>query len=269
MENHLPAVPASTSPPIIAGIQIRQDECGRYCLNDLHKAAGGESRHQPANWLRLDTTKELTHEVDSSDLRNLGNTGSCAIPGIPGIESKQGIGTFVCKQLVYAYAMWISPKFHLKVIDAYDAIVTAPPVDPYAILQDPAAMRGLLLGYTEKVLELEHKVVELSPKADVADRISRSTDYVTITDAAKVLQVRPKWFSRWLRVNKWVYQRPGNRSMIPYQEKIVAGYMDLKYVLVPSESDQNRTFPQAIFMPKGITRLAAMFAKGIPEVEYA
>jgi hypothetical protein len=106
---------------VIAGTAIRKDDAGRYCLNDLHRAAGGEKRHRPAYWLENAQTKELIAEI--------------SIAGIPAIESKQGLGTHVVKELVYAYAMWISAAFHLKVIRAYDAMVAAPP--PVLNLRDP------------------------------------------------------------------------------------------------------------------------------------
>jgi hypothetical protein len=104
----------------IDNVEIRQDAEGRYCLNDLHRAAGGEKRHQPSDWFRLTQTQDLVVEVEKS------------IPGIPGIQSKQGLGTFVVKELVYAYAMWISPAFHLKVIRTFDA--ARRPMSPAEIL---------------------------------------------------------------------------------------------------------------------------------------
>jgi hypothetical protein len=106
----------------ISGTEIRQDADNRYCLNDLHKAAGGNPKHRPNYWLENQRTKELIAEIE--------------IAGIPAIQAKQGLGTYVCKELVYDYAMWISPAFSLLVIRAYDALVTgAVPPGPINLAQ--------------------------------------------------------------------------------------------------------------------------------------
>ncbi|HCM7852091.1 TPA: KilA-N domain-containing protein [Klebsiella pneumoniae] len=102
---------------IVADVAVRQDDQGRYCLNDLHKAAGGDDRHKPANFTRLAETKALFAE-----LVNCSDVSSYTVP-LSSVGGRYG-GTFVVKELVYAYAMWISPAFHLKVIRAYDELQT-------------------------------------------------------------------------------------------------------------------------------------------------
>ena len=100
---------------IISHHAIRQDAEGRFCLNDLHKAAGGEQKHRPKYWLKNQQTQEVIAELSKG--------------GIPPIFVKQGLGTFVVKELVYLYAMWISPAFMLQVIRAYDALIMQTPLD--------------------------------------------------------------------------------------------------------------------------------------------
>lgn len=129
---------------VIANTQIRRDPSGRYCLNDLHQASGGSKRHQPSNWLRSDQAQELILELtkseegflkseeappaNSSELRGW-SRNSCSDP-FETVNDGFANGTYAVKELVYAYAMWISPKFHLAVIRAYDELVTGrvPPV---------------------------------------------------------------------------------------------------------------------------------------------
>lgn len=109
----------NNQPLVIGEFSVRQDEDGRYCLNNLHKASGELDKHKPPFWLRNEQTKELIGELQKCN------------SGYPSIDSPVNVirgggakhGTYVVKELVYAYAMWISAKFHLMVIRAYDAMV--------------------------------------------------------------------------------------------------------------------------------------------------
>lgn len=89
-----------------------------YSLNDLHRASGGKSKHKPSNFLRLDTTKEMVKALESeyhfSDMRS-------AVKVINGGDDR---GTYVCKELVYSYAMWVSAVFQIAVIRAFDSFVS-------------------------------------------------------------------------------------------------------------------------------------------------
>lgn len=48
---------------IIADVVVRQDTKGRYSLNDLHRAAGGENRHRPKYWMENSQTQALIDEI--------------------------------------------------------------------------------------------------------------------------------------------------------------------------------------------------------------
>ena len=92
---------------IIGNKKVRMVD-GLYCLNDLHKASGSESKNKPALYLTNKKTKDYLQTV--------------GIPTVT-VEGRNG-GTYAHKKVVYDYAMWISPVFKDDVIEAYDALVT-------------------------------------------------------------------------------------------------------------------------------------------------
>ena len=91
---------------IIGTSPIRQLD-DLYSLNDLHVASGSAEKDRPSHFLRNDQTKALVSELE--------NVQICAFKILQGRNG----GTYACKELVIAYAAWISPAFHLKVIRVF------------------------------------------------------------------------------------------------------------------------------------------------------
>jgi phage regulator Rha-like protein len=90
-----------------------------------------------------------------------------------------------------------SVPLRARIIDRWQELEAQATVvrDPMEVLRDPVSMRTLLLGYTEKVLALEHQVGELTPKAEALDLFVTASDgSFCLPDAAKALQVPPRKF---------------------------------------------------------------------------
>ena len=87
-----------------------------YSLTDLHRASGGEQKHKPVLFLSNQQTKELILEIERESEVGIPTSAVKTVRGGSDI-SKQG--TYACEELMLAYAMWISPKFHLIVLRAF------------------------------------------------------------------------------------------------------------------------------------------------------
>lgn len=153
---------------------IRQKD-GLYCLNDLHKASGGLRKHEPKNWLYLNQTNELIEELSfekSTTGISVVNNNQQVIQTINGGHNR---GTYACRELVYAYATWISPRFFLLVLRTFEAAVSGSPLPP----APPANVLRVLQS------------APLRPPRDLAEA-------ERLADEAVLLESRLNHIRRWL-----------------------------------------------------------------------
>lgn len=134
--------------------------------------------------------------------------------------------------------------------------------DPVKALNDPSKLRQVLLGYTEKVLALEHQVEELAPKAEALDRLETGSDgSFCLTDAAKALQVPPRKFVARLQQMGWIYRRPMGSGWLAYQDRLTMGVMEHKVTTGDKSDGTEWTSTQVRITAKGMARLALVISK--------
>lgn len=151
-----------------------------------------------------------------------------------------------------------------RIIDRWQELeAQARPIDPMVALNDPAIMRNLLLGYSEKVLALENANAELAPKAIALDRIANADGSLAVSDAAKALQMRPKDLFAWLQAHDWIYRRAGNASWLGYQIKVQSGFLEHKVTTVTRGDGSEKITEQVRVTSKGLAKLADILGQEV------
>lgn len=133
---------------------------------------------------------------------------------------------------------------------------------PTAIdLSNPEHLRNALLGYTEKVIALEHKVEELTPKAAALDRIADAAGLFGVREAAKVLGIKQNALVAFLLDRKWAYRDERN-TLQGYATKLNAGYIEHIFSPPIMTSEGEKVFNTMRLTTKGVSRIGEILAQG-------
>ena len=140
-DNH--TINAVQSDIIIRNTTIRMDAQGRYCLNDIHKAAGGLDKDRPGHWTRNAKTqsyiKYLVKKTHSSctnlsdSCTNLSDT--IVVNPLVSFNSSH-VGTYAVENLAIDYAAWISTSFKDDVYNAYKESIKKKTVQAEQTIQE-------------------------------------------------------------------------------------------------------------------------------------
>lgn len=143
-------------------------------------------------------------------------------------------------------------------IECERRLKAGPTIDPMQVLNDPAAMRGLLLTYTEKVLALETKVVEMQEDVTAHERLTKAEGSLNVTEAAKNLGLRPKDLFDWLSCNGWIYKRANSSTWLGFQVKCNQGLLVHKTTTVLRTDGTEKVAEQVRITAKGLSVLARL-----------
>lgn len=206
---------------------------------------------------------EQRHDNVKRTMETLGEKGVISLPQIEEVSNTgpgpKTIGVYrVGKRDSLIVVAQLCPEFTARIVDRWQELEAqaSKPVDPMAILADPAAMRGLLLTYTEKVLALQATVEAQAPKVEGFDRIATAEGSICITNAAKDLQCQPKRLFSHLQAAHWIYRRAGGSGYLGYQDKIQTGYLEHKVTTIERSDGSVKMVEQVLVTPKGLAKLA-------------
>ena len=126
----------------------------------------------------------------------------------------------------------------------------------------PATLSEALRLAADQAELIEHQQSRLAlvePKAAALDVIDRSIGSINVRDTAKTLGIPQNKFVNWCIAHDWMYR--DNRNKLKMSSiRMKQGFMEERAVTYQGNSNERVATTQPLFTPKGLTRLAYVFA---------
>ncbi|MBS1063425.1 phage regulatory protein/antirepressor Ant [Gluconobacter wancherniae] len=184
------------------------------------------------------------------------------------LDEKGYIQTWIDPQNGQEYEEYALPKnltmnlitgyradLRLKVIDRLMELEAAP------AFKAPTNMREALMLALDQQEEIERQkalIDAAAPKIAALDRISTADGSYGLTEAAKILQVKPKALIAFMATSQWTYRRNNGKNWLAYQAKIDAGYLWHKIGTYTDPNGEEKTRDTVKVLPKGLAKLAQL-----------
>lgn len=161
-----------------------------------------------------------------------------------------------CDLVISGYSV----KYRLAIIDRWHAL------EGQQTLRIPTHIEALRIAADalEQVEEQKQLLAIAAPKVEAYDRLEEADGSLTITDSAKVLQIKPGELFNYLQVATWIYKRPMCSAFVAFQKRLDQGWLTEKTKPVALADGTVRITAQVRITPTGITKLAKIINASRP-----
>jgi len=94
------------------------------------------------------------------------------------------------------------------------------------------------------------------PKAEALDRIATADGALSVTEAAKALQVRPKDLFSYMQSHDWAYRKNGSGTWLGKAYRSNSGDVTHKVATIKNPDGTDRIVEQLKITPQGLAKLA-------------